>query len=189
MSMILGQMVAQGHVQEHIKNTLVPSYQRRWNLMMLAIEKYLVPLGATVPWGKNSIQSINLASDVSQEEKSLLRNMREQSGSDLVAGGYFVYIRLPHQIDATLFANQAKKQENVILQTEVQCRVPSRPGTSLSHDKGPSNRFIRLCFAWEPEQSLVQGVERLRNVLQTMLQGSRDVVTDGTTVTSIDEFS
>lgn len=85
--------------------------------------------------------------------------------SSAVAGGYFIYIRLPANISADRLTQRAQEDENLIVASESMCRVPPKAG---EYDAS-IDRFVRLCFAWEDEDVLLEGVARVGRVLRAML--------------------
>lgn len=86
-----------------------------------------------------------------------------QSHRDVV-GGYFVWISLPQQLRGAEVARRAKADENLVVAQGELFEVPGDTGTaSFPHG-------IRLCFAWETEDNLREGVERLASVIRTMQQ-------------------
>lgn len=87
---IIDQMLRTSSLQAHVENVLKPAYQRRFHLMLEAIQKYLVPLGVTVGEG----------------------TMNNEFG---VFGGYFIWIELPPSIDAELVARLARTEESLII--------------------------------------------------------------------------
>ncbi|KAL2263977.1 hypothetical protein VTK26DRAFT_3761 [Humicola hyalothermophila] len=82
-----------------------------------------------------------------------------------VFGGYFVWLRLPDGMDADEVAARARAEEELIV-------APGRL-FEVKGDEG-SARFpghLRLCFSWEEEENLVEGVRRLGRLLRRMLDG------------------
>jgi hypothetical protein len=173
-------MLESGDLQRHITHTLLPSYAQRWRALTGAVEKHLGPLGATLPWRGALVRDVNAGSNLveSIDGQQVLEPFPEHA-----AGGYFIWLTLPAGVDATEFAKQAMEEQNVILQTEAQCRAPisklkknkneheleaGKSEESASH----SNSSVRLCFAWVDEEALVEGIERLAKVLAKF--GERD---------------
>jgi DNA-binding transcriptional MocR family regulator len=80
-------------------------------------------------------------------------------------GGYFIWITLPAKVSAKDFAIQAASAENVVV----------APGHLFEIPSGEKRlRFdceIRVCYAWEREEALGLGVEKLGSVLATILYG------------------
>ncbi|KKF96918.1 hypothetical protein CFO_g750 [Ceratocystis platani] len=88
--------------------------------------------------------------------------MLEQSMPDAsVYGGYFVWLTLGGEISAKAIAEQTSVLENLIIGHGDLFEVREDEKTA-----GFSNN-IRLCFSWEPEESLVDGVKRLAKVIKT----------------------
>lgn len=173
--MLLSLSLDSNDLQKHVSETLIPAYAKRWKLLVDAIDKHLGPLGVTIPWREPLVRDIN-SGNISTKA---IQDSGSGTGSTLpdhVAGGYFIWIKLPKGIDATVIAGHAKEEENMILQTEAQCRAPTQ---TLRESKSPeeleagdsenavshNNASIRLCLAWEDEDVLVEGVERLARVL------------------------
>ena len=129
----MSKLLESGDLQRHIFQTLQPAYAARYGHLMSAIERYLVPLGITLP----------------------------QSTRDVV-GGYFVWFSLPHPIKADEFAIRAKQQENVIV------AQGSLFGVYGDTKDGDLDREVRVCFSWEEEDLLVEGIERLGRVIRRM---------------------
>lgn len=76
-----------------------------------------------------------------------------------VVGGYFIWIALPESLQAGEVALLARQEENLII----------APGTMFEvfgDDQGPDLKGkVRLCFSWEEEDLLSEGVERLGKVI------------------------
>ncbi len=79
-----------------------------------------------------------------------------------VVGGYFIWLTLPEPLDAGVVAAQAKKAENVVVAPGTLFGVA---GNSKAED---FRREIRLCFSWEDEEKLGEGVERLARAVRRM---------------------
>jgi DNA-binding transcriptional MocR family regulator len=71
-------------------------------------------------------------------------------------GGYFFWLRLPEQMDATELRKQAKSYN-----------VGIRQGALFSCDNGLRN-YIRLCFAYYDEEQIEEGILRLRKCFESM---------------------
>lgn len=71
-------------------------------------------------------------------------------------GGYFFWLRLPEQMDATELRKKAKSY-----------KVGVRQGALFSCDNGLRN-YIRLCFAYYDEEQIEEGILRLRKCFESM---------------------
>lgn len=94
-----------------------------------------------------------------------------------VVGGYFVWLKMPEEIDAEELAKKTVEEENLTIAEGSLFRVwgdESLKGGSFKHD-------VRLCFAWVDEDQLVHGVERLARVLRRMLH-SNEAKSNGWTI-------
>jgi DNA-binding transcriptional MocR family regulator len=135
---IVSQLVVNGELEKHIATVLCPAYQKRWELMMVAIEKVLVPLGVIV-----SRESLK--------------------GKDMF-GGYFIWFELPNGVKAENVAIRAKEREELIVAHGGLFEVY---GDEESVRLG---KYLRVCFAWEDESNLVESIERLGRVIETIIK-------------------
>lgn len=85
-----------------------------------------------------------------------------------VFGGYFIWFQLPKGLLAERVASAAKKRENLIVAQGNLFEVYGDE-TAVKFDS-----WLRLCFSWEDEDKLVEGVERLGRVVKAMLDGDID---------------
>ncbi|KAJ4288541.1 Valine--pyruvate aminotransferase [Kalmusia sp. IMI 367209] len=137
----LAETLASGDLQRHVYETLQPSYGRRYQRIVTAINKELIPLGARLP----------------------------QTDRDVV-GGYFIWLTLPSGLESAVVVQRAKEEENVVVAQGEIFEVPGDteyPGTHFEND-------IRLCFAWEEEDVLAEGIERLARVIRTLQNEQQD---------------
>lgn len=79
---------------------------------------------------------------------------------DRVGGGYFVWLKLPGPLTACAVADAALDEENLLIAAGNHFAVS---------DCYMSNR-VRLCFMWEDEERLEEGVRRLARVLARLLR-------------------
>ena len=86
---MMAELLKSGDLQTHIEKVLNPAYRRRYEIMIQAIQRYLVPLGVTV-------------GEVSFEGKAIF-------------GGYFIWLELPGTKSAELVAERAKQDEGLIV--------------------------------------------------------------------------
>lgn len=76
----------------------------------------------------------------------------------LHAGGVFVWVRLPWPLTAHNVTERALREENLIVGNGDIFVVPGGQYSS-------QHECLRLCFAWEDETDLTEGVRRLERVL------------------------
>jgi DNA-binding transcriptional MocR family regulator len=149
---MLAEALATGGVQKHVFEVLHPAYARRWRMMIAAIQKHLIPLG------------VKLA----QEDREIV-------------GGYFIWLRLPPHIRANLLARRCKDTCNLVIADGGLFEVPGdakldvwegqRQSEKDSADGATAFPYdIRLCFAWEEEEVLEEGIQRLAQVMRNMLE-------------------
>lgn len=92
--------------------------------------------------------------------------VRESSISrGAIYGGYFVWFTLPGDILAKHVAEVALKEENLVVAHGNMFEVKGDEASAkFDHD-------VRLCFSWEPEEVLVEGVKRLGRVVKRIKDG------------------
>jgi DNA-binding transcriptional MocR family regulator len=168
-----------GDLRRHVEGALRPAYARRWAVMCAAVEEHLVPLGASLPFARVDVPALY---DLRRGGGESGPEFADPAGlPPAVAGGYFIWVQLPSGIGATALATRAEAAQGVIVQTEGMCLVPIVAGTSRAAAEmpgGEGDRHVRLCFAWEDERLLVDGVRKLASVLKQMLEGDRGPVGD-----------
>ncbi|KAG0652514.1 Alpha-aminoadipate aminotransferase [Hyphodiscus hymeniophilus] len=86
------------------------------------------------------------------------------NGKDGVFGGYFIWIELPKGMDAEVVAGRAKEEEELIL-------APGKIFEVQGDERVKFPNGLRLCFSWEEEQDLVDGVRRLGRVVKELMEG------------------
>lgn len=86
-----------------------------------------------------------------------------QPGRDVI-GGYFIWLSLPKPLRANLVTCRAQEDENLAI----------APGSMFAvrgdEDAVDLEGKVRLSFAWEREDRLAEGIERLGGVILQMQQ-------------------
>lgn len=139
-STMVCEMLRSGQLAAHIDGECRPALRRRHALLMREVKERLVK---------------RFGVDV-------LEGTPDADGG-LVYGGYFVWLTFPEEAPAAVeIARVARERENLILS----------PGKifEVSGDEGPVRfeRSIRLCFSWEAEEDMVEGVVRLERVVESL---------------------
>jgi DNA-binding transcriptional MocR family regulator len=91
-----------------------------------------------------------------------------QADKDL-AGGYFIWLTLPGSLDSTRIYKRALEEENLTIITGPLFRVDGD-----EHNK--QTRFekdLRLCYAWEDQDVLEEGVIRLARVIRREMENDQ----------------
>ncbi|TVY24725.1 Uncharacterized protein LHYA1_G005634 [Lachnellula hyalina] len=83
------ELLKSGAVGKHISQVLIPAYRKRYEIMMAAIQQFLLPVGVTV--GEVSF------------------------GEQEIFGGFFIWIELPKSMSAEEVCSTAKERENLIV--------------------------------------------------------------------------
>ncbi|KAL2070447.1 hypothetical protein VTL71DRAFT_13473 [Oculimacula yallundae] len=104
---MMTELLKHGILQSHIEKVLNPAYKRRYEIMLEAIQKNLVPLGVSV-------------GEVSFEGKA-------------VFGGYFIWLELPKNTSAALVVERAKENENLVVSPGYAFEVSSDPSVQFKN--------------------------------------------------------
>ena len=85
-----------------------------------------------------------------------------------IIGGYFIWLSLPTPLNAAEVASCASEDESLI--------IAPGPIFGVYGDEKVVDleRKVRVCFSWEEEANLAEGIERLGRVI-TRMQRSRSV--------------
>ncbi|KAK5945680.1 Valine--pyruvate aminotransferase [Knufia obscura] len=134
---MIHQMIITGDLDEHITGKLLPAYAKRYRRMMQAVQTRLFPLGVTVP----------------QPDKE-------------VAGGYFIWLTLPKELDGEEIRRRAQEEEELTICSGAQSRVQGDEADEAKQ----FNHNLRLCFAYADFDVLDEGVERLARVVKASLK-------------------
>lgn len=141
-AMMVAELLESGELQRQLDQETRPALARRHGAMMRAIAEYIqTPLGKGVVVRGSALKGAE------------------------VFGGYFVWFSLPEGMSSREVAVRAKETENLVIGHGAQFEVHG------DEDAARFDREIRLCFSWEPEEVVVEGVKRLGAVLKAMKDG------------------
>lgn len=85
-----------------------------------------------------------------------------------ISGGYFIWIVLPEYLQAEDVVRTARDEQNLII-------VPGNNFAVWGDEKAVNlDRSIRLTLAWEAEELLSEGIQRLARVIQSYSDGQDD---------------
>ncbi|KAL8382638.1 hypothetical protein RB595_006428 [Gaeumannomyces hyphopodioides] len=140
-AVMIWDMIRTGALAAHVDGVVRPDLQRRHSVLLGALRTELAPLGVRF-----------------EEPQSTY-------------GGYFVWLTLPDSVPAAIVARRALRDENLVVAAGDMFQVNGDDGSGRgdNDDDGAKVRFphnLRLCYSWEDEERLVEGVERLARVLQ-----------------------
>jgi len=79
---------------------------------------------------------------------------------DEVTGGYFISIKLPAHIDSKLLCDRAEREHGLLLACGKLFAVHGDENVASGND------FVRLCFAYEDECRLVDGIKRMAVLIE-----------------------
>jgi DNA-binding transcriptional MocR family regulator len=82
-------------------------------------------------------------------------------GEDMF-GGYFFWLVLPEGMDGEVVTDVALRKENLIV-------APGKIFEVVGDESVKLERGLRLCFSWEEEEDLAEGVRRLARVVRGLM--------------------
>lgn len=82
---------------------------------------------------------------------------------DHMVGGYFLWMRLPEGVMSRTVAKICKQDENLTVSPGWTFGIPGDEQASFED-------YLRVCFAWEDEADLAEGIVRLGRVVRRILK-------------------
>ncbi|KAF2710174.1 aminotransferase [Pleomassaria siparia CBS 279.74] len=155
---IVHEMLSSGALQEHLKDTVNPTFRARYYGMIKAIKAELLPLGFSISVGK----------PYNESSKPTNEDANEASEAIAEAGGYFTYLTLPSDLSARtsrLAAEALKKPYDLKFAFGDMFQVQGDAG-SIDRAADGFGRGIRLCWAWHTEEEIVEGIRRLAKLIK-----------------------
>lgn len=130
-----------------------PGLQKRHALMLSTVKKELGPLGVRV------IEDNRTGAERREDQPALF-------------GGYFLWLKLPDTVPFTAkeVAERALEEEKLVVSPGENAEV-SGEGEEA---KIRFPKHLRVCFSWEKEKDLVEGVERLGRVMRRMVKEAKE---------------
>lgn len=83
-----------------------------------------------------------------------------------VVGGYFIWLGLPSSLRGIVLATQCQEEEKLII-------APGRIFEVPDDNVVQCEQNIRLCFSWEDEPKLAEGVKRIARVAKKLLDAAQ----------------
>jgi DNA-binding transcriptional MocR family regulator len=139
-------MLSTSTLQTHINTVLQPAYSSRYHSTISSIQKHLIPLGMSLP---NTTDS-----------------------APAVAGGYFIWLQLPEPLQSSEVSKRCMDEEDLMIASGPIFRINGDDGERAG-EGNCFEGFLRVCFAWEDEGRLVEGIERLGRVVGRMVEEGR----------------
>jgi len=153
-STFLHHLLSSGAMQEHIDKTLIPTYRTRYNVLMNSIKQYLAPLGVQITTGAPYMETT------------------DETGI-LPVGGFFTYISFPPELPSADVIAKRAREDYALTFAFGQMFVVKGDESSVERAKGTWGSGARLCWAWEEEETIKEGIQRLAELLRVMLKEAR----------------
>lgn len=84
-----------------------------------------------------------------------------------VVGGYFIWLGLPSTLHGEEFTQRCQDEESLVI-------APGRIFEVPGDESLRFERSVRLCFAFEDEDMLREGIKRMGSLARRMLEGGED---------------
>ncbi|KAJ5182040.1 hypothetical protein N7449_012187 [Penicillium cf. viridicatum] len=146
-SILIEHVLRTGALEHHLATNVIPVYQLRYSAIKSAISNELVPLGVKIDTGAPWVIPGN-------------GNQR----AERVIGGFFLCIIFPEGVPADDVAVIASRDYNLRILPASMMAVRGSPKSE--NEEGVLTRGARLCWAWEEEEMLVEGVRRIALILK-----------------------
>lgn len=150
-------MLVSGILEDHVQNTLIPIYRRRYNILVDAIKTHLYPLGVKISTG--------LPYETYAKDNNGNRVLTK------LAGGFFMYIDYPDTKTFPAAADIVKigGEEYGLNIAPGQIFVVQGDSESMNRADSGWNRGTRLCWAWNEEDEIVESIKRLSKAIQQLM--------------------
>lgn len=154
---LIDHMLVSGILEDHVQNTLIPIYRRRYNILVDAIKTHLYPLGVKISTG--------LPYETYAKDNNGNRVLTK------LAGGFFMYIDYPDTKTFPAAADivQIGGEEYGLNIAPGQIFVVQGDSESMNRADSGWNRGTRLCWAWNEEDEIVESIKRLSKAIQQLM--------------------
>ncbi|KAF2023986.1 PLP-dependent transferase [Setomelanomma holmii] len=155
-SLALSQMLESGALEKHLQVTVLPTFRSRYSALLKAIDDHLVPLGLVISTGKPYSESSEVLDGIQNGQKKSVSQ----------AGGYFIWILLPEDLEVMVASLAVRALENFDLKFAYgdMMQVQGDSASAERSAKGYGNG-IRLSWAWHTADEIVEGIERLASLI------------------------
>ncbi|KAF2011589.1 aminotransferase [Aaosphaeria arxii CBS 175.79] len=167
------ELLETGTLENHLTDLIIPTYRTRYHAMMKAIGEYLIPLGFAISVGRAYEESLLTYKGGTNGYTNGHTNgytngdANGHTKSIAVAGGYFTYLTLPDDVSSRGAELAAIALSNLHLRFAYgdMMQVNGDDG-SIERGKEGYGKGIRLCWAWHPEDEIVEGIQRIAGLIQ-----------------------
>ncbi len=162
-SAFLSYMLESGSLQKHISETLIPTYSKRYYVVIDAIKEYLFPLGIKIEKGKPYTTMITASSSSSGSAEE---GQGKETQEIEVAGGFFVYISFPSGLPSAKTIAQLCKSTQELTLAYGELFAVVGDSASLTRNDELLHRSARICWSFHEEAQLREGIRRLGLVVK-----------------------
>jgi DNA-binding transcriptional MocR family regulator len=154
------EMLDPGALDKYLRDSVIPTFRKRYYRMMRAIKKDLLPLGFAISVGKPYEALPHTNGYTNGHSNGNTKAVTE-------AGGYFTYLTLPSDVSARTTELAAIGIKNYDLKFAYGDMFQVH-GDKESAERAADGfgKVIRLSWAWHEEEEIVEGVERLAKLIK-----------------------
>ncbi|KAM5342275.1 hypothetical protein ACJ41O_013241 [Fusarium nematophilum] len=147
----VSEMLRSGVLENHVAETLIPTYRARSTALLREVEQQLGPLGFTISTGTTYESTL----------------MNGASSHPSAGGGYFTYVSVPPSlgIDTGALAALALEKKNLKFAYGAMMVVEG-DHASVERSRDGYGSGIRLCWAWHTEDEIREGISRLAELVR-----------------------
>lgn len=154
-SVFMDQMLRTRSLDKHISEVLIPTYRKRYAVLMEAVDKHLVPLGVEVTTGQEYVHDLGPGQSQISE-----------------AGGFFTYMSLPANVQPAEKVAAIALDRYGLKFAHGAMMVAAGDETSLERAKTSFGKGVRLSWSWHTEDEIREGIERLAQVVKDIQDGT-----------------
>lgn len=149
-STLIEHIISNGSLPTYLEEVLIPTYRKRYYKMINAIKEYLFPLGVQMDMGKAYTGG-------------------PDDTSPGVAGGFFLYLHFPDTLPPVSHIAKISKENYALTFAHGAMFAVRGDAGSVERATTSFGEGARLCWAWNNEDILVEGVHRLASVIKDVM--------------------
>ncbi|KAI1407667.1 PLP-dependent transferase [Hypoxylon sp. FL1857] len=153
-SFLIDHMLVSGMLEQHVQNVLIPTYRKRYKTLVNAIKTHLYPLEIKISTG------LPYETYAKDDKGNRVRTF--------LAGGFFLYVNYPNEETFPTAAEiiHVGGDEYALKIAPGEIFVVKGDPESLKRADLTWNRGTRLCWAWNEEEILVEGIQRFAETIK-----------------------
>ncbi|KAI2620924.1 PLP-dependent transferase [Hypomontagnella submonticulosa] len=153
-SFLIDHMLVSGMLEQHVQNVLIPTYRKRYNILVNSVKTHLYPLGIKISTGR--------------PYEVFAKDNKGNRIQTTLAGGFFLYIDFPDEETFPTAADIIRigREEYGLRIAPGEIFAVKGDPESLKRARKTFNHGTRLCWAWNEEDVLIEAIERFAKTVQ-----------------------